>query len=171
VTGAFGGGRWRDLLEDRFGPYQTAKRRNYRWIKQGVFDRILEAISDDHDMEWNGSPSTRASSAPKPKPPEHGKKRGTESLCEKIKAQAEPSSSPRADTASYDATTTIASPTKPLGNRGILCQTQPMARDRNTLQETCRQLPRPRQARQHHAVARVIKMPLHSLDLMRRHSV
>ena len=46
------GGRWRDLPEDRFGPYQTAKRRHYRWIAQSIFDRIFEAVSDDPDMEW-----------------------------------------------------------------------------------------------------------------------
>ena len=45
------GGRWRDLPE-RFGPYQTAKRRYYRWIEQGVIDRIFEAVSDDPDIEW-----------------------------------------------------------------------------------------------------------------------
>ena len=45
------GGRWRDL-PGRFGPYQTAKRRYYRWIAAGVFDRIFEAVSDDPDMEW-----------------------------------------------------------------------------------------------------------------------
>jgi transposase len=45
------GGRWRDLPE-RFGPYQTVKRRYYRWIEQGVFDRIFEAVSVDPDMEW-----------------------------------------------------------------------------------------------------------------------
>jgi transposase len=31
------GGRWRDLPE-RFGPYQTVKRRYYRWIEKGVLD-------------------------------------------------------------------------------------------------------------------------------------
>jgi transposase len=31
------GARWRDLPE-RFGPYQTAKRRYYRWIEMGVFE-------------------------------------------------------------------------------------------------------------------------------------
>jgi transposase len=46
------GARWRDLPEGQFGPYQTAKRRYYRWIEQGVFDRIFEAVSDDPDMEW-----------------------------------------------------------------------------------------------------------------------
>jgi transposase len=45
------GARWRDLPE-RFGPYQTVKRRYYRWIEQGVFDRIFEAIAEDPDFEW-----------------------------------------------------------------------------------------------------------------------
>ncbi len=45
------GARWRDLPE-KFGPYQTAKRRYYRWIEQGVFDRIFEAVSVDPDLEW-----------------------------------------------------------------------------------------------------------------------
>ena len=45
------GGRWRDLPE-RFGPYQTAKRRYYRWVEQGVIDRIFEAVSDEPDIEW-----------------------------------------------------------------------------------------------------------------------
>ena len=46
------GARWRDIPEDRFGPYQTIKRRYYRWIEQGVFDRIFEAVADDPDLEW-----------------------------------------------------------------------------------------------------------------------
>ncbi|GKX34575.1 MAG: hypothetical protein MnENMB40S_21930 [Rhizobiaceae bacterium MnEN-MB40S] len=46
------GARWRDLPEDRFGPYQTVKRRYYRWIEMGVFDRIFEAVANDPDMEW-----------------------------------------------------------------------------------------------------------------------
>lgn len=45
------GARWRDLPE-KFGPYQTAKRRYYRWIEQGVFDRIFEAVTSDPDLEW-----------------------------------------------------------------------------------------------------------------------
>ena len=45
------GGRWRDLPE-KFGPYQTAKRRYYRWVEQGVIDQIFEAVSDDPDIEW-----------------------------------------------------------------------------------------------------------------------
>jgi transposase len=46
------GARWRDLPEDRFGPYQTVKRRYYRWIEAGVFDRIFEAVAADPDLEW-----------------------------------------------------------------------------------------------------------------------
>ncbi len=46
------GARWRDLPEDRLGPYQTVKRRYYRWIDQGVFDWIFEAVAADPDMEW-----------------------------------------------------------------------------------------------------------------------
>jgi len=46
------GARWRDLPEDRFGPYQTAKRRYYRWIEMGVFDRIFEVVANDPDLEW-----------------------------------------------------------------------------------------------------------------------
>lgn len=46
------GARWRDLPEDRFGPYQTIKRRYYRWIEAGVFDRIFDAVACDPDMEW-----------------------------------------------------------------------------------------------------------------------
>lgn len=45
------GARWRDLPE-RFGPHQRAKRRYYRWIEAGVFDRLFEAISSDSDLEW-----------------------------------------------------------------------------------------------------------------------
>lgn len=45
------GSRWRDLPE-HFGPYGTAKRRYYRWIERGVFDRIFEAVSGDPDIEW-----------------------------------------------------------------------------------------------------------------------
>jgi transposase len=45
------GSRWRDL-PDRFGDYQTVKRRYYRWVERGVLDRMLEAMSSDADMEW-----------------------------------------------------------------------------------------------------------------------
>lgn len=46
------GARWRDLPEERFGPYQAAKRRYYRWIEAGVFDRIFEGVAADPDLEW-----------------------------------------------------------------------------------------------------------------------
>ena len=45
------GGRWRDLPE-RFGPYQTAKRRYYRWIAKGVLNRLFEAVAAEPDLEW-----------------------------------------------------------------------------------------------------------------------
>jgi transposase len=45
------GARWRDLPE-RFGPYQTAKRRYYRWIEMGVFDRLFAAVAQEPDLEW-----------------------------------------------------------------------------------------------------------------------
>ena len=48
------GARWRDLPEERFGPYQTVKRRYYRWIEAGVFDRIFKAVAADPDMESLG---------------------------------------------------------------------------------------------------------------------
>jgi transposase len=45
------GGRWRDLPE-RFGDYQSVKRRYYRWIEMGVLDEILAALAREADLEW-----------------------------------------------------------------------------------------------------------------------
>jgi transposase len=46
------GARWRDLPE-KFGLYQTSKRRYYRWIEMGgVFDLLFEAVAVDPDLEW-----------------------------------------------------------------------------------------------------------------------
>jgi transposase len=48
------GARWRDLPE-RFGPYQSVKRRYYRWIEMGVLNRIFEAVAAEAaeaDLEW-----------------------------------------------------------------------------------------------------------------------
>ncbi len=45
------GARWRDLPE-RFGNYQTVKRRYYRWIEMGVLDRMFELLASEADMEW-----------------------------------------------------------------------------------------------------------------------
>ena len=46
------GVRWRDRREDRFGPYQTAKRRYHRWVEAEVFDRMFEAVSNDPAFAW-----------------------------------------------------------------------------------------------------------------------
>lgn len=45
------GCRWRDLPE-RFGHYQTVKRRYYRWIEQGVVDKLFAQLSVEADLEW-----------------------------------------------------------------------------------------------------------------------
>jgi len=51
------GGRWRDLPE-RFGHYQTVKRRYYRWIEAGVLDRLVETLAKECDLEWAMMDST-----------------------------------------------------------------------------------------------------------------
>lgn len=51
------GARWRDLPE-RYGPYQTAKRRYYRWIDNGVLDRVFEALAKEADLDWVAVDST-----------------------------------------------------------------------------------------------------------------
>lgn len=45
------GARWRDLPE-RFGNYQTVKRRYYRWVELGVIDKLFERVASDPDLEW-----------------------------------------------------------------------------------------------------------------------
>ncbi len=45
------GARWRDLPE-RFGPYQTVKRRYYRWIENGVIEKIFKSLAKEADFEW-----------------------------------------------------------------------------------------------------------------------
>ncbi len=45
------GGPWRDLPEG-FGEWNSVFRRFRRWAKKGVFQRILEAVSDDPDFEY-----------------------------------------------------------------------------------------------------------------------
>jgi hypothetical protein len=58
-------------LPDRFRSYQAAKRRYYRWIENGVFDRLFEAAAGEPDLAWLMSHSAtppskvRASSQPK----------------------------------------------------------------------------------------------------------
>jgi len=44
------GAPWRDLPE-MFGPWNSVFRRFSRWAKRGVWSRILEALSDDPDLE------------------------------------------------------------------------------------------------------------------------
>ena len=51
------GARWRDLPE-RYGPYQTVKRRYYRWIDNGVLDRVFEALAKEADLDWVAVDST-----------------------------------------------------------------------------------------------------------------
>jgi len=45
------GARWRDLPE-RLGPYQTVKRRYYRWIENGTIESIFTALAKEADFEW-----------------------------------------------------------------------------------------------------------------------
>jgi transposase len=40
------GAQWADLPE-RYPPYQTCHRRFQRWVREGVFERILEALAQD----------------------------------------------------------------------------------------------------------------------------
>jgi transposase len=42
------GSPWRDLPE-RYGPYTTCYNRFRRWTKAGVWDRIMDAITDAYD--------------------------------------------------------------------------------------------------------------------------
>jgi transposase len=39
-------------LPERFGGYQSVKRRYYRWIEMGVLDRILAHLVREADFEW-----------------------------------------------------------------------------------------------------------------------
>ena len=51
------GARWRDLPE-RYGPFECAKRRYYRWVENGVLDRIFAVFAEDADLEWASIDST-----------------------------------------------------------------------------------------------------------------
>jgi transposase len=42
------GAPWRDLPE-RYGPYATAYNRFNRWLKAGVWERLMDAVSKAHD--------------------------------------------------------------------------------------------------------------------------
>jgi transposase len=57
------GGRWRDLPE-RYGDYQTVKRRYYRWIEMGVLEKLFEALAQQADLEWVSVDSTSIRAQP-----------------------------------------------------------------------------------------------------------
>ncbi len=40
------GAQWADL-PDRYPPYQTCHRRYQRWVREGLFERVLEALATD----------------------------------------------------------------------------------------------------------------------------
>ena len=40
------GAQWTDL-PDRYPPYQTCHRRFQRWVRDGMYERILEALAHD----------------------------------------------------------------------------------------------------------------------------
>jgi len=44
------GAPWRDLPE-RYGPWNSAFQRYSRWSKRGIWQRILEALGGDEDLE------------------------------------------------------------------------------------------------------------------------
>ena len=45
------GGRWRDLPE-RYGAWQSVKRRYYLWVEAGVLDDLFTRLQADPDTEW-----------------------------------------------------------------------------------------------------------------------
>lgn len=51
------GGRWSDLPE-RYGDYQTVKRRYYRWIEMDVLEKLFETLAQDADLDWVSIDST-----------------------------------------------------------------------------------------------------------------
>lgn len=51
------GCRWRDLPE-RFGNFETVKKRYYRWIEVGVLDELFQALAQEADLEWVSVDST-----------------------------------------------------------------------------------------------------------------
>jgi transposase len=49
------GAPWRDLPE-RYGPWRTVASRFYRWVKAGIWERVLTALQADADaggtLDW-----------------------------------------------------------------------------------------------------------------------
>jgi transposase len=50
------GAPWRDL-PDEYGPWQTCSTRFYRWVKAGVWDRVLAELQQQEDgagsLDWS----------------------------------------------------------------------------------------------------------------------
>ena len=51
------GAPWRDLPSD-FGPWKTVFNRFDRWARKGIWQRLFEALRQDHDDEWHSIDST-----------------------------------------------------------------------------------------------------------------
>jgi transposase len=41
------GAPWYDMPKERYPPYQTCHRRFQQWVRTGVFEKILQALSTD----------------------------------------------------------------------------------------------------------------------------
>ena len=62
------GAAWRDLPQQRYGPFQTVHRRHLRWRSDGTWERVLQALRMQADAkglidwaQWNAdSTSVRA---------------------------------------------------------------------------------------------------------------
>lgn len=48
------GAQWADL-PDRYPPYQTCHRRFHRWVRDGTFERVLEALAEDLKERGKGT--------------------------------------------------------------------------------------------------------------------
>jgi transposase len=45
------GAPWRDLPEERYGPWCTVASRFYRWVKAGAWHRVLQALQQQGDAQ------------------------------------------------------------------------------------------------------------------------
>ena len=45
------GGRWRDLPE-RYGKWESVKRRYYLWVEAGAIEALFDALRDHADCDW-----------------------------------------------------------------------------------------------------------------------